>query len=47
VRRALTEPVVTAQAGAEGLGWSGNDKALSEQRDATVHSSQAKIKIVV
>jgi hypothetical protein len=28
-------------------GWSGNAAALSEQRDQTVHTSQAKIKVVV
>jgi hypothetical protein len=31
----------------EAVGWSGNAAQLQEERDATVHSSQAKIKIVV
>jgi hypothetical protein len=37
-----------AAAGAGGaVGWSGNAAELQEERDASVHSSQAKIKVVV
>lgn len=33
--------------GGGGPEWSGNAATLNEQRDATVHSSQQKIKVVV
>jgi hypothetical protein len=30
-----------------GPGWSGNAASLAEQRDASLHSSQQKIKVVI
>ena len=43
------EPLLTdsAAAAVAGPGWSGSAAALAEQRDATVHSSMAKVKVVL